>query len=106
MNSTSSTDSIYFRNGIDLEELVQKYDLHGVQKLLKNNMIYIDTNSRVFLTDKGKVTQQFGFDKLKELENLEKKILKTNYLLWNLKNSILYFSMIILIIVLALIAIK
>lgn len=106
MYPESSTNSFFFRNGINLEELVQKYDLHGVQKLIRYNMIYIDPRSRVFLTDKGKIARKFGFEKLIELENLEKKILKRNMVLWTLKNGILYFSLITLIILLILITIQ
>ncbi|AVR44257.1 hypothetical protein C7S20_02700 [Christiangramia fulva] len=101
----SSSDAKHFKNGISLEELFQKYDLYMVQKLVKHNLIYIDNINRVFLTDKGKIARQFGFEKFIELELLEKKFLKRNYFLWNLKNSVLYLSLISLIILLGFITI-
>lgn len=106
MRSASSKDSIYLRNGITLEELLQIYDLHKVQKFVKYKLIFIDNSNRIILTDKGKLAQRFGFEKLMELESLEKKILKRNYFLWTIKNGFLYFSLIILIILLSLIAVQ
>ncbi|AVR47210.1 hypothetical protein C7S20_19225 [Christiangramia fulva] len=106
MYITSSSGQNSVTDGIRLEQLVQKYDLFKVQKLVKYNLIIIDNSNRVYLTDKGKIARKFGFEKLIELENLEKKILKRNMVLWTLKNGILYFSLITLIILLVLITIQ
>lgn len=106
MSFTSSSGQVSLRDGIKLEELVQEYDLYRVQKLYKNQLIFIDNSNWVYLTDKGRIAEKFGFEKLIELENFEKKILKRNMVLWTLKNGILYFSLITLIILLALVTIQ